>query len=133
MVERRRASRNLWKIVCQKKGFKVYQYAGYLRRQRGGARPPATGRFVWLFRGRGERRLLLICETTEICYFRQNTGKLLPVPIPEDPFENIHYVDKSFFTRKIGGHPVNASRGYHPSIHSPDADKRLYRATAFRI
>lgn len=40
--------------------------------------------------GRGS--ILLTCEQTEICYFRRNMWKLLPVSIPEDPFEAIHYV-----------------------------------------
>lgn len=42
----------------------------------------------------GKGQILLTCETTEICYFRQNMWKLMPIHIPEDPFENIHYVSK---------------------------------------
>lgn len=42
---------------------------------------------------RGKGRILLTCETTEICYFRRNMWKLLPVPVPDDPFENIRYVE----------------------------------------
>jgi hypothetical protein len=40
--------------------------------------------------GRGS--ILLTCEQTEICYFRRNMWKLMRVYIPEDPFEDIHYL-----------------------------------------
>ncbi|MEF8889381.1 MAG: hypothetical protein V5A14_04995 [Desulfohalobiaceae bacterium] len=40
--------------------------------------------------GRGS--ILLTCDQTEICYFRRNRWKLVQIYIPEDPFEDIHYV-----------------------------------------
>lgn len=43
--------------------------------------------------GRGS--ILLSCDRTEICYFRKNMWKLMQVYVPDDPFEDIHYVTES--------------------------------------
>jgi hypothetical protein len=40
----------------------------------------------------GRGKIMLQCEASEICYFRQNMWKLMSVHIPPDPFDDIHHV-----------------------------------------
>lgn len=40
----------------------------------------------------GQGSIILSCESKEICYFRRNMWKLLPIPVPEDPFAGVYYV-----------------------------------------
>jgi len=40
----------------------------------------------------GRGRIILQCDAHEICYFRKSMWKLLSVHIPDDPFDDIHYV-----------------------------------------
>jgi hypothetical protein len=40
----------------------------------------------------GKGRIMLQCDTTEICFFRRNMWKLMSIQVPPDPFEDIYYV-----------------------------------------
>jgi len=49
-------------------------------------------RFAGLLGEQGRGRIILQCDGHEICYFRKSMWKLLAISIPEDPFDDIHYV-----------------------------------------
>ncbi|MFP4475861.1 MAG: hypothetical protein ACLFOY_09885 [Desulfatibacillaceae bacterium] len=40
----------------------------------------------------GNGRILLNCGNFEMCFFRKNMWKLMAMPMPEDPFDDVHYV-----------------------------------------
>jgi hypothetical protein len=41
----------------------------------------------------GRGRIMLQCEAHEICYFRRHMWKLMGIAVPDDPFNDIHYVN----------------------------------------
>jgi len=49
-------------------------------------------RLSTLLNDTGKGRLMLQCDSTEVCFFRKNMWKLMTIDMPEDPFDNIRYV-----------------------------------------
>jgi len=49
-------------------------------------------RLATLLKEGGRGKIMLQCETSEICYFRQNMWEVMSVHLPPDPFDDIHHV-----------------------------------------
>lgn len=41
----------------------------------------------------GKGRLMLVCDDTEVCFFRRGKWKLMAIQMPEDPFDGVVYAD----------------------------------------